>query len=148
MTSALGSKAATDPRPPLVVTGRRLNEILDARDEAMVANMDKFRVEVVERLGEMARMQDKMQDLIVQAISVIKVNNIHQPQAESIEVKYLVPRGDPAFLYETSADGAAQELAAGGTYYRDVTIREMFKADETAVRDAREVVTQLRSLTR
>lgn len=147
MTNPIGN-AATEPKPPLLVTGKRLDQILDTRDDAMVATFDQFKVEVVERMDAIAKLQDQMQELLVSAMAVIKVNNIHQPQAESIEVKYLVERGEPAWLYEVSADSAGRELASGGTYYRDVTIREKFHADQETVREAASVVGQLRKLTR
>lgn len=140
MTNPLSSEA----RPPMLVTGKRLNDVLDSRDEAMIDAFDKFKLEVVQRQESLERMQQEMQTIIVQAMGVIKLNNMLQPSAESVEARYFVER--QGFRYEVSQQVAADAAARGGVAFRETSILERYEADPGKIREAESVVAQLRSV--
>lgn len=121
----------------------------DRRDAALLQQTDdrinRFKVETVERLEEMRRLQDEMQSLIMQAMGAIRITNTLQPDAEGVEVRYFVER--QGMRHETSQEIANEATALRGQVsWRETSILERYEPNPAKMAEAEQVVAQLRKL--
>lgn len=135
----------TSHRIPKVVTERELNRVLDQRDAIVEQTVDRFKVEVVERLDAFAALQDQIERTMIGMLAAIKLSNTLQPDTASQDVQYFVGRDD-GFMQSTSVDGFNRARQAGRPAFRQVTVLERYEMDPETFTQAREIVEQVREL--
>lgn len=133
---------STDKAPRGLVTHKGLNATLDVRDEIVSKEIDKFKVEVVDRVKAIERLSDTMSSLIEQSVALIALNNLLQPETVDTEVIWEVAKGP--FWFQSTEEIAASAKLVGKRVRRRTVLTEEFEPAPERVEQAEQIQGQLK----